>query len=460
MHRRRHQQSNKFSRRRSGTDQQSRGASWRRKSPSQPHEIDDYSRGRGYADNQYANHNELVPHGFSPFGALEYEEPLQQYPQARRGGLLSRSRSPSGRQRSKGRGKGRGGGRNSKKNAATQRRGQNQINFEPGDYVRMACNGSVAKVIRYGNKGKSRLIQFKHKVYRRYPYGDYFNVGRFRAWQAQLIDEAQYNVVPSDIAFVSPATSPAPPASHVSPSPSPQPMAKVSRNIRFKEEKSAQGQEDDDAADTISDKKMEIIIDTERAPDVATSPTVHTESFSVEELDEVEVEIDEMEPGQVASPGSRSKCDTAAPDLPAVEPPTPEHETVVAAEDAKERERESKAEMLPIFKRPKDTVGAKFAEKMKKLYRVSDLRERAFLLMCDESKMVDLQSMCDYLAHFGGPDVKVRKKTAKGFFESMKPTARSLVTFSRFVKAVDKDGDVVAAYERFKASGTSRSRKN
>jgi len=411
----------------------------------------------------YANQRALVSHNYSPFGGHEFDEqPLQQHPQ---GSVMSRGRSSQSRQRFRGNGRKRR--HNTKNNNPTrtlQRRSRNQMNFEIGDYVQMG-NGSVAKVVAYGKRGKSRKIQFKHKVYNNKYAGHYFGPGRFRKWQAELVDEAQYNAVPSDMAFVSPAASPAPSVFSMSPSPSPSRDLKVSTNIRFKEEETAQGKEDDTAdatSDDKIDKKIEIRIDTERAQDVMTSPAVRNESDDVEApSSEVEVDvvsgIDEMEPGQTESPGSTSKGDVDRP-VAAVE-----NEQVEGVEDAKETEIEAKAEMLTIFKRPKDTAGVKFEKKLKHLkfgkYKVSNLRERAFLVMCDESKSVDLQSMCDYIAHFGR--MKVRKKTAKGFFESMKPNERSLVSFSKFVKVIDENGDVVAAYKRFKTSKKrSRSRKN
>merc|ERR1712173_196203 len=86
-----------------------------------------------------------------------------------------------------------------------------------------------------------------------------------------------------------------------------------------------------------------------------------------------------------------------------------------------------------------------FERKMKMYYKVSDLRERAFLIMCDESKRIDVDMLYGYIKHFGGGKEKVIRKEVKQFFDFMKPNANQMVTFSKFVIAIDDDGDVVAA---------------
>ena len=91
---------------------------------------------------------------------------------------------------------------------------------------------------------------------------------------------------------------------------------------------------------------------------------------------------------------------------------------------------------------------------MKKFKGVNDLRERSFLIMCDENKMVDAEALRLYIEHFGGN--KVAMKALKPFFESLKPNINGKVTFSKFVRSIDDDGDVVAAFDRFKKYGYSR----
>ena len=100
---------------------------------------------------------------------------------------------------------------------------------------------------------------------------------------------------------------------------------------------------------------------------------------------------------------------------------------------------------------------SKFEKKMKMYYKVSDLRERAFLIMCDESKRIDVHMLYGYIEHFGG--TKPNKKEVQQFFDFMKPNASEMVTFSKFVRAIDDDGDVIAAMKRFLESGDSRSKK-
>merc|ERR1712176_1391753 len=92
-----------------------------------------------------------------------------------------------------------------------------------------------------------------------------------------------------------------------------------------------------------------------------------------------------------------------------------------------------------------------FERKMKMYYKVSDLRERAFLIMCDESKRIDVDMLYKYIQHFGGG--KAVKKEVEQFFDLMKPNASQMVTFSKFVRAIDDDGDVIAAMNRFLKSG-------
>ena len=100
---------------------------------------------------------------------------------------------------------------------------------------------------------------------------------------------------------------------------------------------------------------------------------------------------------------------------------------------------------------------SKFEKKMKMYYKVSDLRERAFLIMCDESKRIDINMLFGYIEHFGGQ--KPDRKEVKQFFNFMKPNASEMVTFSKFVRAIDDDGDVIAAMKRFLESGDSRTKK-
>ena len=102
-------------------------------------------------------------------------------------------------------------------------------------------------------------------------------------------------------------------------------------------------------------------------------------------------------------------------------------------------------------------VDSKFERKLKRFKGVSDLRERSFLMMADENKNVDAEAMRLYIEHFGGH--RVAAKDAAQFFESMKPNINGMVTFSKFVRAIDDDGDVVGAFERFRKYGYSRSDK-
>merc|ERR1712154_166574 len=100
---------------------------------------------------------------------------------------------------------------------------------------------------------------------------------------------------------------------------------------------------------------------------------------------------------------------------------------------------------------------SKFEKKMKQYYKVKDLRERSFLIMCDENKMIDTQSMKEYIHHFG--KIKPSRKTVKEFIDSMKPNGNGKVSFSKFVKAIDDDGDVIKAFQRFQNDGSTRSKK-
>jgi len=99
----------------------------------------------------------------------------------------------------------------------------------------------------------------------------------------------------------------------------------------------------------------------------------------------------------------------------------------------------------------------KFEKKLKLYKKMSNLRERAFLVMCDENKMIDAEMLFGYIEHFGKE--KASREAVEQFFEFMKPNAKRLVTFSKFVRAIDEDGDVCAAFERFKTYGRSQSTK-
>ena len=100
---------------------------------------------------------------------------------------------------------------------------------------------------------------------------------------------------------------------------------------------------------------------------------------------------------------------------------------------------------------------SKFERKLRRFEGVRDLRERSFLMMADENKMADAEAMRLYIEHFGGR--KVAPKDVAPFFESMRPNINGMLTFSKFVRAIDSDGDVVAAFDRFQKYGSSRSQK-
>eukprot|EP01083_Nonionella_stella_P068597 182308_1 len=103
---------------------------------------------------------------------------------------------------------------------------------------------------------------------------------------------------------------------------------------------------------------------------------------------------------------------------------------------------------------------SKFEKKMKKYggnYKVKDERERSFLIMCDENKRIDYNALYEYIEHFGA--VKPSKNKVQLFLDYMKPNVNGFVTFSRFVRAIDEDGDIIAGYKRFKKCGNARATK-
>merc|ERR1719295_1100500 len=69
--------------------------------------------------------------------------------------------------------------------------------------------------------------------------------------------------------------------------------------------------------------------------------------------------------------------------------------------------------------------------------------------MCDENKMVAYRDFVDFL-RYKLDRKKIPKKAIRRFFESMKPNHNDQISYSRFVHAVDSDGDVVAAFRRFR----------
>ena len=120
---------------------------------------------------------------------------------------------------------------------------------------------------------------------------------------------------------------------------------------------------------------------------------------------------------------------------------------------------------LKAFTASSKAVHSDGLQKREELYRTlsndqnEDLRERSFLVMCDESKMIGFKALMDYIVLRYG-DKKPSRKTVRRFFDSMKPNANGMVSFSKFIRAIDADGDVVAAFKRFRKSGRSRSTKN
>eukprot|EP01084_Bolivina_argentea_P193247 331588_1 len=71
--------------------------------------------------------------------------------------------------------------------------------------------------------------------------------------------------------------------------------------------------------------------------------------------------------------------------------------------------------------------------------------------MCDESKTIDLSHMIAYIEHFG--NFKPNKSKVEEFFKALRPNANNLISFSKFVHAIDEDGDVIAAFHRFEKYG-------
>merc|ERR1712228_793414 len=65
-------------------------------------------------------------------------------------------------------------------------------------------------------------------------------------------------------------------------------------------------------------------------------------------------------------------------------------------DDKKEEQTENvKQKQIKIENKPKEKKKlSKFEKKMKLFYKVKDLRERSFLIMCDENKMIDSVEKC------------------------------------------------------------------
>ena len=102
---------------------------------------------------------------------------------------------------------------------------------------------------------------------------------------------------------------------------------------------------------------------------------------------------------------------------------------------------------------PKRKALSKYEKKMKK-YKGTDLREKAFMAMADSSRSLDSKGLHEFLSwnmQRIGRKAPSQKKVAR-FFEAMHPNNYNLVGFSQFVKVVDADGDVIAAFDRFTAS--------
>merc|ERR1712087_751502 len=181
------------------------------------------------------------------------------------------------------------------------------------------------------------------------------------------------------------------------------------------------------------------------------------ESNNIEVVESAETDALEDGIGNEEDKGSEPKSDesveVADEAKSEMKSETPVNVKTERNKNAKRTEKGPKAtkkkakEKAKEVKKPKKPELSTIAKKLKKFYKVKDRREAAYLVMCDSRHdSLTLQSLYEYIAHFEKDAVS--KKTVRGFFETMKPNASNGdVSFSNFVKAIDDNGDVVAAYE-------------
>jgi len=362
-------------------------------------------------------------------------------------------------------------------------------------------------VSKAGDKG-SYLIAFKNGTWAYY-----------RSSKIEAIDEEQYNAASEnfviDKSLPSPSPSPAPSSISMSPSPTPDPDVtaandemKANKNIKFTADQSTEvetrtstaahnatertestdtkmeirigdvdGNENKDEAESVDDVVIEHEVNEEKGVAEAVTAMAEEAIAKAPESNDIEVvesaETDALEDGigneedkggepksAVVTTDESVEIDDEAKSETLVSVKTEENNTSKRTGKArKATKKKAKEKPKEKAKEPKKPELSTIAKKLKKFYKVKDRREAAYLVMCDSRHdSLTLQSLYEYIAHFEKDAVS--KKMVKGFFETMKPNASNGdVSFSNFVKAIDDTGDVVAAYERYKKSGTSRASK-
>lgn len=295
-----------------------------------------------------------------------------------------------------------------------------------------------------------------------------------------LISEDEYFGASADFiideSLPSPSPTPIPQYRDVfySPSPSPSPMPKAEdmdaiqlqadpQQIRFKEPMEVKGNDEILLNEEAQNKQMQIKVDDSPQDTRVPEPkqAVEDEKAEMNEKDERNERDERNEKDQKNEKDEKNELVVDNDEIILME----EEKSDIAEVDAVQtyqfdddvKEAQPAQNVSKVMKKKQQPKLSKFEKKKKLYYKVKDAREREFLVMCDENRMINLKALHEYIEYFGKE--KVHKIKVGHFLNWMQPNARGFVSFSKFVKAIEDDGDVVEAWKRFKKYGNPKLRK-
>ena len=263
-----------------------------------------------------------------------------------------------------------------------------------------------------------------------------------------------------------------------SPSPSPSPMPNAedmgdiqlqadSQQIRFKEPMEVKGNDEILLNEEVQNQKMQIKVDDSpqdtRVPEpkqaIEDEKAEKNEKDEQNERDERKEKDQKDEQDQKNEKDQKNELVVDKDEIILME----EEKSDIAEVDAvqtyqfNDDVKEHKKDVSKVMKKKEQLKLSKFEKKKKLYYKVKDAREREFLVMCDENRMIDLKALHEYIEYFG--EKKTSRNSVGHFLKWMQPNARGFVSFSKFVKAIEDDGDVVKAWVRFRKYGNPKPRK-
>jgi len=282
-------------------------------------------------------------------------------------------------------------------------------------------------VQRSGSDGASYLIQYKNGAWAWYRHN-----------KISKISQLEYNDGPTD--FVIDKTLPSPsPTPTSTPIPLyPSPYGRCSVHL----------QKDD--ANTRNKPLSKAVVDNDDLNDDGTykinkRPKHDTSDNITQEMKEDEKSDDDIDDGNEDSKENvngllkvnKRPMDDSSDDQ-------DEKDAIVLEMKSKKAKKEQKT-------KPKQNK--KKYEKRRKKYKLLAERERSYHVMVEMHEEIDLNSLHEYIEHFGAKEEP--KWQVQKFFDKYK-NHKGTISFSQFAKTIDEDGDVMKDYNYFKKFGMTR----